>query len=104
MNDLPPQTLKEYIRLSQDGRDPPATKKELLALFKKRRGYTQCELGGALYPGEELDCLHMCRPPGGSMPWDWVGTYQAAHLPEGTAIAFLGVRARMPYTIERWRS
>jgi hypothetical protein len=41
MNDLLPEALQRYIELSQQGLEPVATKEELLALFRKRRGYTK---------------------------------------------------------------
>jgi hypothetical protein len=48
MNDRLPQALKEYTRLSQEGKEPPATKEELLALFRDKRGHTRDELIAAV--------------------------------------------------------
>jgi hypothetical protein len=55
MNDLLPGALKRYIELSQQGLEPVATKEELLALLRKRRGYTRREQDMIMYPGEEVD-------------------------------------------------
>jgi hypothetical protein len=104
MNDLLPQALKEYIELSQQGMEPVATKEELLAPFRKRRGYTVKEQSDRIYRGEEVDYQHVhrwpgLRLPGATMPWDWIPCEKEIHLPEGWTIAFLGARAMPPYIL-----
>jgi hypothetical protein len=98
MNDLLPQALKEYIALSQMGREPAATKEELLSLFRRRRGYTKSEQIRTIYRGEEVDYQHCChgRKDGRSMPWDWIPCEKAIHPPEGWVIAFLGAKETPP--------
>jgi hypothetical protein len=62
MNELLPQALKEYIKLSQQGMEPAATKEELLALFTKRRGYSVREQIDHIHRGEEIDYQHVQAP------------------------------------------
>jgi hypothetical protein len=95
MNELFPQALKEYIELSQQGMEPVATKEELLALFRKRRGYSVTEQMEHIYRGEEVDYQHVHRRsdlklPGATMPWKWIPVDRAIHPPEWWTIAFLG--------------
>jgi hypothetical protein len=81
-----------------------ATKEELLALFRKRRGYTKWEQETILYQGEEVDWRHVHSRngrPGGTMPWDWIPCAQAVNPPEGMTIAFLGAHRYPPYILRK---
>jgi hypothetical protein len=102
MHDLLPEALKSYIALSQAGMEPAATKEELLAMFRKRRGYTRREQEDILYRGEEVDWRHCChgRKDMRSMPWDWLGE-KAVHPPEGWTVAFLGPEHTPPYILRK---
>jgi hypothetical protein len=98
------EALKQYISLSQQCREPVATKEKLLALFRKRRGYTRSEQEDILYQGEEVDWRHVHNReglPGGTMPWDWIPCAQAIHPPEGMTIAFLGEHRYPPYILRK---
>jgi hypothetical protein len=105
MNDLLPPALKEYQRLCQDGKEPPATKEELFALFRRRLTYTREEVTELLYPGEEVDWRHCChgRRDGRSMPWDWFSANEIEDLPPDMTLVFLGEKARVPYAIRKRR-
>jgi hypothetical protein len=83
MNDLLPQALKTYIELSQQGLEPVAIRDELLALFRKRPGYTRREQAELIYRGEEVDYQHCCHglKDMRSMPWDWIPCAQAIQPP-----------------------
>jgi hypothetical protein len=100
LNDLPPEAIKKYQQLFQDGKEPMATKEELLTMFKRRRPeYGQEERMDNLYPGEEVDYLHRhSRKDGRSMPCDWLGA-AASQVPPGKTIAFLGPKARCQYIV-----